>query len=151
MDSTRATLEDLFAQEKFETEEGVWVPITLHGKPLGEIKVVNTSLSDEYGKFLRALIKKYRAKRNLKPGKELPDDDFIEIGRECLLKKGILDFRGFMRADGTELPTRDEFNNLHQDNLRSLVNSPSVLGQLRKALEDQDTFNKERLEEIEKN
>ncbi len=148
---TRATLEDLFAQEKFETEEGVWVPITLFGKPLGEIRVINTVASEEYQKFLRALLKKYKAKRNLKPGKELPDEDFIEIGKECLISKGILDFRGFMRADGTELPNRDDFNALNKENLRALLQSPSIVTQLRKALDDQDTFNKERLEEIEKN
>jgi hypothetical protein len=151
MDTTKATIDDLFEQERFETEEGVWLPITLYNKLLGEIKIINTTMSDEYGRFLRALIKKTRIRKKIKPGQELSDEDYIEIGREALLSKGILDFRGFMQKDGTEFASRDESGQLHRENLKRLLTSQTVLQQVRKAIEDQETFNRERLEDIEKN
>lgn len=146
-----ATLADLETQQKFELEEGVWLPIYLYDAWLGEIKLLNSANNDAYIKKFRSLEKTYRLKHSIKVGKELDTDVQLDLLREAILSVLIVDFRGFKDADGSELPSRNESGMLHKENARKLLNFKMILSQVLDALKDQDNFNREKLEDLEKN
>jgi hypothetical protein len=146
-----ATLADLASQEKFESETGVWVPCYLFDGYLGQIKILNAANSDAYAKKRKSLEKTYRAKHGIRPEKELDIDTSLNITKEALITTAILDFEEFHDADGSALPSRDEFGKLHIENLRRLLEFKQIYYQLIKAIFEQETFNREKLDELEKN
>jgi hypothetical protein len=150
-ETKRITLEEIQAQEKFEEQDGVWLPIFLFNRQAGEVKICYLQ-NEELTKKVRQTTEKYRIRHSYPKGWRPEDgsEAMEDIWREVISGPPIVrDFRGFIPKEGEpELANRTEAGDLHLENLKKLLAMRTIRVQVIEGVASRDNFNKEDLERL---
>lgn len=141
-EAKKPTLWDRFETNKDAEVQGVWIDDFFSDVPGISFKIAKFD-TDETEKVMDELRRPY--KKLLKVGGKIPKEKADAILTETIARCVLVDWRGVLAPDGTELP-------YNKDNaIRLLTELPEVREKVLKVSADNETYNRRALEEAKKN